>query len=33
MNCEYTISIRKKDAQAIYTIFDTLYKVDIKELE
>ena len=33
MNCEYTISIRKKDAQAIYTIFDTLYKVDIKKLE
>ncbi|WP_282073659.1 IMPACT family protein [Polaribacter atrinae] len=33
MNCEYIISIRKKDAQAIYTIFDTLYKVAIKEVE
>ena len=33
MNCEYIISVRKKDAQAIFTIFDTLYKVAIKELE
>jgi len=33
MNCEYIISIRKKDAQAIFNIFDTLYKVAIKEVE
>ncbi|QTD37734.1 YigZ family protein [Polaribacter batillariae] len=33
MDCEYTISVRKNDAAAIYTIFDTLYKVEIKALE
>ncbi|QVY65714.1 YigZ family protein [Polaribacter sp. Q13] len=32
MNCEYTISIRKKESESIYTIFDNLYKVDIKML-
>lgn len=32
MNCEYTISIRKKDADLIYNIFDNLYKVAVKEL-
>ncbi|SDR80132.1 uncharacterized protein, YigZ family [Polaribacter sp. KT25b] len=31
--CEYVISIRKKEAEAIFTIFDNLYKVEIKELE
>lgn len=33
MDCEYVISIRKKDAQMIFDIFDTLYKVDIKTLD
>jgi uncharacterized YigZ family protein len=31
--CEYVISIRKKEAQTIFDIFDNLYKLDIKELE
>ena len=33
MDCEYVISIRKKDARAIFDVFDNLYKVDIKTLE
>ncbi len=33
MNCQYTISVRKKDAQAIFEIFSNLYKVEIKALE
>ena len=33
LNCEYLISIRKKEAQAIFEVFDNLYKVDIKTLE
>lgn len=33
MNCEYTISVRKNDSEMIFTIFDNLYKVEIKELE
>ena len=33
MDCEYTISVRKKDAQMIFDIFDALFKVDIKEVE
>ncbi|PQJ72506.1 MULTISPECIES: IMPACT family protein [Polaribacter] len=32
MNCEYIISVRKKDAAAIFTIFDNLYKVAVKEV-
>lgn len=31
--CEFVISIRKKEAESIFNIFDTLYKVDIKTLE
>ena len=31
--CEFIISIRKKEAENIFEIFDTLYKVDIKTLE
>ncbi|PQB06373.1 YigZ family protein [Polaribacter filamentus] len=31
--CEYVISIRKKEAQTIFDIFDNLYKLEIKELE
>jgi uncharacterized YigZ family protein len=33
LDCEYIISIRKKEAATIFEIFDTLYKVDIKESE
>ncbi|APG64182.1 YigZ family protein [Tenacibaculum todarodis] len=33
MNCEYTISVRKKEAQTIFEIFNNLFKVEIKELE
>lgn len=33
LSCEYTISIRKKEAQTIFDIFDNLYKVDIKLLD
>lgn len=33
MNCQYIISVRKKDAQAIFELFTNLYKVEIKELE
>lgn len=33
MNCEYVISVRKKDAASIFDIFDNLYKVDIVELD
>jgi len=31
--CEYTISVRKKEAQTVFDIFDTLFKVDIKALD
>lgn len=33
LDCEYTISIRKKDANRIFEIFDTTYKVSIKKEE
>lgn len=33
LDCEYVISIRKKEAQIIFDIFDTLYKVDIVQLD
>ncbi len=33
LTCEYTISIRKKDAEAVFTVFDNLYMVDIQILE
>ena len=31
--CEYTISVRKKEAESIFETFDTLFKVEIKEVE
>lgn len=31
--CEYVISIRKNEAQAIFDIFENLYKVDVKVLD
>ncbi|AXO78838.1 YigZ family protein [Olleya aquimaris] len=33
LNCEITISVRKKEAESIKSIFDSIYKVDIKTLE
>lgn len=33
MDCQYTISVRKKEADVIFNIFENLYKVDIKILE
>lgn len=33
MDCQYTIAVRKKDAQTIFDIFDNLFKVEIKEIE
>lgn len=33
LECEYTISIRKKEASIIFKIFDTLFKVKIITLE
>lgn len=33
MDCQYIISVRKKDANSIFTIFNNLYKVDIKVLD
>lgn len=33
LDCQYTISVRKKEAAAIFEIFTNLYKVEIKELE
>ena len=33
LDCEYIISVRKKDAESIFQIFENLYKVEIKELE
>jgi len=32
MDCEYIISIRKKEADAIFGIFSSLYKVEIKRI-
>jgi uncharacterized YigZ family protein len=33
MDCQYTIAVRKKDAQTIFGIFDNLFKVEIKIVE
>ena len=33
MNCEYTISVRKKEAESIFETFNNLFKVEIKEIE
>ncbi|MGB1269577.1 MAG: IMPACT family protein [Flavobacteriaceae bacterium] len=33
LNCQYTIPVRKKDAQHIFEIFSNIYGVTIKELE
>jgi uncharacterized YigZ family protein len=32
LNCEYTLSIRLKDADRIFNVFDNTYKVEIKKL-
>ncbi len=31
LNCEYIISVRKKEAESIFNVFDNLFKVEIKE--
>ena len=31
-NCKLTISVRKKEADKIFTLFENIYKVDIKKL-
>ncbi|MCD8410554.1 IMPACT family protein [Tenacibaculum finnmarkense] len=33
MDCEYIISVRKKDAQIVFDIFDNLFKVSIKRMD
>lgn len=33
LDCQYTIPVRKKDAEMIFDIFDNLYGVTIKELD
>ena len=33
LDCEITISTRKRDAKEIFEIFDSIYKVSIKTLE
>jgi len=33
LTCEYTISVRKKEAKAVFDVFSNLFKVEIKELE
>jgi len=33
LNCEFTISVRKKDAERIFNLFDNTYKVAIKKTE
>ncbi|GGH00408.1 hypothetical protein GCM10011416_18650 [Polaribacter pacificus] len=32
MDCKYTIAVRKKDAAKIFKLFESLYKVQIKQL-
>ncbi len=33
LNCEYIIAVRKKESEAIFTMFTNLFKVEIKENE
>ena len=33
LDCEFVISVRKKDANRIFQLFDTTYKVSIKRIE
>jgi uncharacterized YigZ family protein len=33
LDCQITISVRKNDAQTIHDIFESIYKVEIKEIE
>ena len=33
MDCEYLVSVRKKYAKQVFTLFDELYQVQIKKLE
>ncbi|MGQ3678188.1 IMPACT family protein [Tenacibaculum discolor] len=33
LDCEYTISVRKKEAESVFEVFDNLFKVEVKEIE
>jgi len=33
MDCRITISVRQKDAQQIFELFENLYEIEIKELD
>ena len=33
LNCEFTISVRKKEAKKVFDLFDNTYKVTIKDLK
>ncbi|MDE1206706.1 IMPACT family protein [Tenacibaculum larymnensis] len=33
LDCEYTISVRKKEVESVFEVFDNLFKVEIKEVE
>jgi hypothetical protein len=33
VDCEIVISIRKKESESVFIIFDDLYKVSIKRME
>ena len=33
LDCEYTISVRKKEAESVFEVFNNLFKVEIKEME
>lgn len=33
LDCEYVISIRKKESASVFKVFDSLYKVSIKQIE
>ncbi|KAF9657803.1 YigZ family protein [Tenacibaculum sp. ZH5_bin.1] len=33
LDCEYTISVRKKEAESIFEVFDNLFKVEIKLID
>ncbi|WP_408035680.1 IMPACT family protein [Tenacibaculum aestuarii] len=33
LDCEYTVSVRKKEAESIFEVFDNLFKVEIKEVD
>jgi hypothetical protein len=32
LDCQYTIAVRKKEAPHVFEIFDSVYKLEIKEV-